>query len=71
MTNYHKNPVGSTCSKAIYTKQEEPNKVSVNNSRLHEENDEIIRSYTIGGATILDPPYTLYVSFRLIYSPSR
>ena len=65
MTNYYQNGEGSKCSKAAYSKLNEPNKVGVNNSRTYEDEQRgTIRSYTLGGATILDPPYTLYVSFR-------
>ena len=67
MTNYHQNGEGSKCSKAAYTRLDEPNRVGVNNSRIYEDEQRgTIRSYTLGGATILDPPFTLYVSFRLV-----
>ena len=65
MTNYHQNDEGSKCSKEVYTKLDDQKKVGVNNSRTYDDEQRgTIRSYTLGGATILDPPYTLYVSFR-------
>ena len=71
MTNYHQNDEGSKCSKAVYTKLDDQKKVGVNNSRTYDDEQRgTIRSYTLGGATILDPPYTLYVSFRLVCSNS-